>query len=156
MLLTVYLVRDLHRPAWLSGVLFSLSTALVTCQTAVSRAAGRLRPVTVLRLAAGGWAVSFLLLWVLQAVPAAAVVPGAVTAIVTFTAAEMLQGPVLNALAAACSGSALLLRDRCTPATAGPRPRPGEQSPQGSDLVGHSMTYLATRWQMSRYLATHR
>ena len=57
-LLTVYLVRDLHLPAWLSGVLFTLNTVLVVaCQLAVSRAAGRLRPVAVLRLAAGGWAV---------------------------------------------------------------------------------------------------
>jgi MFS family permease len=107
-LLTVYLVRDLHRPAWLAGVLFSLSTALVvTCQTALSRAAGRLRPGAVLRLAAGGWEVSFLLLWVLDAIPAAAVVPGAVTAIVIFTGAEMLQGPVLNALVVAAAPIAL-------------------------------------------------
>ena len=107
-LLTVYLVRDLHQQAWLSGVLFSLSTLLVViCQTALSRAAGRLRPAAVLRLAAGGWAVSFLLLWVLEAVPAAAAVPGAATAIVIFTGAEMLQGPVLNALVVGAAPAAL-------------------------------------------------
>lgn len=101
-LLTVYLVRDLHRAAWVSGVLFILNTALVvTCQLTVSRAAERLHPTRVLRLAACAWAVSFLLLWILGSVPAVVVVPGAVTAIVVFTGAEMLQGPVLNDLVVA-------------------------------------------------------
>jgi hypothetical protein len=61
----------------------------------------------VLRLAAGGWEISFLLLWMLEAIPAAAVVPGAVSAIVIFTGAEMLQGPVLNALVVATAPTAL-------------------------------------------------
>ncbi len=98
-LLTVYLVRDLHQPAWLSGVLFTANTAVVaTGQTVVSRAMQPLPPARVLQLAAVTWAASFLLLWALGAAPQPAVIPVTFAAIAVFTAAEMIQGPTLNAL----------------------------------------------------------
>ena len=98
-LLTVYLVRDLHQPAWLSGVLFTASTAVVAIgQTVVSRAMQPRPPARVLKLTAATWAASFLLLWALGAAPRPAVIPGTFAAVAVFTAAELIQGSTLNAL----------------------------------------------------------
>jgi MFS family permease len=103
-LLTVYLVRDLHQPAWLSGVLFTASTAVVAIgQTVVSRALQPLPPARVLQLAAAIWAASFLLLWALGAAPQPAVIPGTFAAVAVFTAAGMIKGPTLNALVIAAA-----------------------------------------------------
>ncbi|MBV9379616.1 MAG: MFS transporter [Streptosporangiaceae bacterium] len=107
-LLTVYLVRGLHEPAWLSGVLFATNTTLVAvAQTTVSRALGWLRPARMLQLAAVVWAASFLLLWGVGVVPRAAVIPGAFGAVAVFTAAELIQGPTLNTLVVAAAPTAV-------------------------------------------------
>jgi MFS family permease len=98
-LLTVYLVRGLGEPAWLSGLLFATNTILVgAAQTIVSRTVEPLRPVRTLQLAAAVWAVSFLFLWGVGAVPHAAVIPCVFGAVLVFTAAELIQGPTLNTL----------------------------------------------------------
>jgi MFS family permease len=110
-LLAVFLVRDLHEPLWLCGVLFGVNTLLVVLgQTTLSAAVSRLRPARVLQLSAAVWAVSFLLLWLLGSVPRAAVIPGLFVAIVIFTTAEMIQGPALNDLVVTAAPPALLGR----------------------------------------------
>ncbi|MGH3631071.1 MAG: MFS transporter [Sciscionella sp.] len=99
-LLTVYLTTILHRPAWLAGLLFTLSGVLVVAtQTVTTRRTERHRPTRVLQLAAGLWAASFALLWALAAAPGRLVLPGLILAIACFTAAETLAMPTLNTLA---------------------------------------------------------
>jgi MFS family permease len=100
-LLTLYLVRVLHQPVWLSGLLFAANTvAVAVCQTVVwSRFAHR-RPVRVLQLSAAVWGLSFLLLW---AVPPALAIPGVFLAVAVYTAAELIQGPVFNGLVVAAA-----------------------------------------------------
>jgi Na+/melibiose symporter-like transporter len=96
-LLTVYVTSTLHRPAWLAGLLFSLSGVLVVAtQTAVTVRTEHHSPTRVLQLAGGLWAVAFALLWILAESPPVAVLPGLVLAIVCFTAAETLSMPTLN------------------------------------------------------------
>jgi MFS family permease len=98
-LLTVYLVHGLHRQAWLSGVLFAANTAIVAAgQTVVTRAMQPVTPHRVLQTTAITWAASFMLLAALGTMPAPLVIPGAFVGLATFTAAEMIQGPTLNAL----------------------------------------------------------
>jgi hypothetical protein len=93
-LLAVYLIRALHEPAWLAGLLFALNTAVVAAgQTMMSSAAGRLRPGRMLQLSAAIWATGIL--------PRGAVIPVLFLAVLIFTAAEMVQGPALNDLVVA-------------------------------------------------------
>jgi MFS family permease len=99
-LLAVYLVDNLHQPAWLAGLLYALNTFLVVAtQTLITGRTRRLRTAWVLRAAALGWAVSFALLWALVIVPPAFAVPVLVISVVLFTVAQLLQGPAINALA---------------------------------------------------------
>jgi MFS family permease len=110
-LLAVFLVRDLHEPLWLCGVLFGVNAILVVMgQTTLSVAVSRLRPARVLQLSAAVWAVSFLLLWLLGSAPRTTVIPGLFVAIAIFTTAEMIQGPALNDLVVAAAPPALLGR----------------------------------------------
>lgn len=98
-LLTVYLVRGLGEPAWLSGLLFATNTiGVAAAQTIMSRTVEALPPARVLRLAALVWGASFLLLWGTGAAPHAVVIPCAFGAVLVFTAAELIQGPTLNTL----------------------------------------------------------
>jgi MFS family permease len=95
-LLTVYVTSTLHRPAWLAGLLFTLSGVLVVAsQTMVTLRTEHHPPARVLQLAGAFWAVSFALLWVLADSPTFAL-PGLIVAIVFFTAAETLSMPTLN------------------------------------------------------------
>jgi len=99
-LLVVYVVVSLGQPAWLGGVLFTVNTVLVsTAQTATTRSVRRVGHVRVLQAAAACWGASFMLLWALAAAPRPVLVPGLVLAVVVFTVAEMLHGPVINTLA---------------------------------------------------------
>ena len=101
-LLAVYLVRVLHEPVWLSGFLFAANTvAVAACQTAVWGVFARRRPVRVLQLSAAVWGSSFLLIWLLAALPASLVIPGVFVAIAVYTIAELIQGPVFNGLVVA-------------------------------------------------------
>jgi hypothetical protein len=68
--------------------------------------AGR-RPVRVLQLSAAVWGTSFLLFWALAGVPSGLAVPGVFLAIAVYTAAELIQGPVLNGVAVAAAPEAL-------------------------------------------------
>jgi hypothetical protein len=96
-LLTVYVTSTLHRAAWLAGLLFTLSGVLVVAtQTMVTLRTERHPPARVLQLAGALWAISFALLWALARSPTSAVLPGLITAIVCFTAAETLSMPTLN------------------------------------------------------------
>ncbi|MGH3448825.1 MAG: MFS transporter, partial [Nocardioidaceae bacterium] len=98
-LLTVYVTTTLHRPAWLAGLLFTLSGILVvTTQTMVTRRTERHPHTRVLQLAAALWGVSFVLMWAAATAPAPVVVPGLVAATLCFTAAESLAMPTLNDL----------------------------------------------------------
>lgn len=106
-LLTVYVTGSLHRPAWLASLLFTLNGVLVvTAQTIVTRRTERHRPSTMLHLATALWAIAFLVLWALAVVPAAAVVPGLVVALLAITAAEIVCMPILNSLALALAPAA--------------------------------------------------
>jgi len=99
-LLTVYVTGPLHRPAWLASLLFTLNGVLVvTAQTIVTRRTECHRPSTMLQLSTALWAIAFLILWALAVVPAAAVVPGLVVALLAVTAAEIVCMPILNSLA---------------------------------------------------------
>jgi MFS family permease len=98
-LLVVYIVTVLAEPAWLGGAVFTVNTILVsTVQGMVTKAARRLSHPAVLRAAAGCWALSFAVFWLLAVAPRWTVVPGVFVGIIVFTLAEMLQGPVVNAL----------------------------------------------------------
>lgn len=98
-LLAVYLTTVLGAPVWLSGALFTLDTVLVvTGQGAITRMVSRYHRPTVLKAAAGCFAASFVLLWALSSAPSRLLVPGLVVAIAIFTLAEMLEGPLINAL----------------------------------------------------------
>jgi hypothetical protein len=99
-LLDVYLVDNLHQPAWLAGLLYALNTFLVVAtRTLVTGRTRKLRTARVLRAAALGWAASFALLWALLIVPPVVAVPVLVISVVLFTMAQLLQGPAINALA---------------------------------------------------------
>jgi hypothetical protein len=103
-LLAVYVVRVLHRPIWLSGLLFAANTGAVgLCQTAVWGLFAHRRPVRVLQLSAAVWGVSFVLFWLLSALPAALAIPGLFVAIAVYTVAELIQGPVFNGLVVAAA-----------------------------------------------------
>jgi MFS family permease len=103
-LLTLYLVRVLHQPAWLSGLCFAANTVAVAVgQTAVWALFQHRRPVRIVQLSALVWGLSFLLLIPLRALPAALAVPGVFLAIAVYTAAELIQGPVFNGLVVAAA-----------------------------------------------------
>ena len=103
-LLALYLVRVLHRPVWLSGFLFAANTvAIAGFQTAVWGLFARRHPVRVLQLSAAVWGASFVLLWLVAALPAAFAVPGVFVAVAVYTAAELIQGPVFNGLVVAAA-----------------------------------------------------
>jgi MFS family permease len=103
-LLTLYLVKVLHEPVWLSGVLFATSTAAVaTLQTVVWAMFQHRRPVRVLQLSAAIWGLSFLVLMTLPAAPRWLAIAGAFIAIAVYTAALLIQGPVLNGLVVAAA-----------------------------------------------------
>jgi MFS family permease len=103
-LLALYLVRVLHRPVWLSGFLFAANTVAVAAfQTVVWGLFARRRPVRVLQLSATVWGVSFLLLWLTAALPAALVIPGLLVAVAVYTVGELIQGPVFNGLVVAAA-----------------------------------------------------
>jgi MFS family permease len=100
-LLTLYLVRVLHQPPWVSGLCFAANTVAVAgAQTAVWARLAHRRPVRVLQLSAAVWGLSFLLL---AAVPRALAIPGVLLAIAVYTAAELIQGPVFNGLVVAAA-----------------------------------------------------
>lgn len=101
-LLALYLVRVLHEPVWLSGLCFAANTvAVAVCQTTVWGLFANRRPVRVLQLSAAVWGSSFLLMWLLAALPASLAVPGVFVAIAVYTIAELIQGPVFNGLVVA-------------------------------------------------------
>jgi MFS family permease len=103
-LLTLYLVRVLHLPVWLSGFCFAANTvAVAVAQTAVWTMFQHRRPVRVVQISAIVWGLSFLLLIPLRALPAALAVPGVFVAIAVYTAAELIQGPVFNGLVVAAA-----------------------------------------------------
>ena len=97
--LSVYVVATLHLAAWIVGMLFTLNTLLVAIgQAPVTLVTRRIPHRHVLRGAAATWAVAFGLLWVAAILPHAARTGVLVAAITIFTLAEILQGPVINAL----------------------------------------------------------
>lgn len=103
-LLAAYLVRVLHEPVWLSGLLFAANTVAVALfQTTVWALFQDRRPVRVLQLSATVWGSSFLLLWLLAALPDGLAVPGLFLAIAVYTIAELIQGPVFNGLVVAAA-----------------------------------------------------
>ncbi|HEX6520598.1 MAG TPA: MFS transporter [Streptosporangiaceae bacterium] len=103
-LLALYLVRVLHQAVWLSGLLFAANTvAVAACQTAVWGLFARRRPVRVLQLTAAVWGVSFLLMWLIAALPAGFAIPGVFIAVAVYTVAELIQGPVFNGLVVAAA-----------------------------------------------------
>jgi MFS family permease len=98
-LISVYVVTQLHLPGWLAGLLFSMNTALVVLAQAPVTARTRHYPAArALRLAALGLAVSFATLWAIANAPTAVAVTGLVAAVVVFTLAGILEGPTINAL----------------------------------------------------------
>jgi MFS family permease len=98
-LLSVYVVATLHLAAWIAGVLFTLNTVLIAAaQAPLTLATRRIPHRHVLRGAAAAWAAAFGLLWVAAILPHGARAGVLAAAITIFTLAEILQGPVINAL----------------------------------------------------------
>ncbi len=103
-LLALYLVRILHEPVWLSGLLFALNTVAVACfQTPVWALFQHRRPVRVLQLSAAVWGLSFLMMWLIAPLPGAVSIAGVFLAVIVFTVAELIQGPVFNGLVVAAA-----------------------------------------------------
>jgi len=101
-LLSVFVLRALHQPVWLAGALFAVNTiASAVGQTPLSAALGGLGPIRVLQLSGAVWAVSFTLFWLATGLPGAAAIASVTLAVVVFTVAEMIQGPVVNDLVVA-------------------------------------------------------
>src|SRR5215469_318424 len=97
--LAVYVVATLHLAAWIAGVLFTLNTVLVAAgQAPLTLASRRIPHRHVLRGTAAAWAAAFALLWAAAILPPGARAGLLVAAITIFTLAEILQGPVINAL----------------------------------------------------------
>ena len=96
-LMAVYLSRQLGAATWIAGVLFSVNTVLVVvAQTYVSRRTEGRNRKRVLRTAAACFAVSFLTLWAAASAPTVALGPVLLAAVLVFTLAEMLEGPLIN------------------------------------------------------------
>jgi MFS family permease len=97
--LSVYVVGTLHLAAWIVGMLFTINTVLVAAgQAPVTLVTRRIPHRRMLRGAAATWAAAFGLLWAAVILPRGARVGVLVAAITIFTLAEILQGPVINAL----------------------------------------------------------
>lgn len=97
--LSVYIVATLHLAAWIAGMLYTLNTILIAAgQAPVTLATRRISHRHVLRGAAAIWAAAFALLWAAIVVPRGERTVLLVAAITIFTLAEILQGPVINAL----------------------------------------------------------
>jgi len=97
--LSVYVTGTLHLAAWIVGMLFTLNTLLVAAgQAPVTLVTRRISHRHALRGAAATWAVAFGLLWAAAILPRGARAGVLVAAITIFTLAEILQGPVINAL----------------------------------------------------------
>ena len=103
-LLALYLVRILHEPVWLSGLLFALNTVAVAgFQTPVWALFQHRRPVQALQLSAAVWGLSFLMMWLIAPLPGAVSIAGVFLAVIVFTMAELIQGPVFNGLVVAAA-----------------------------------------------------
>ena len=97
--LAVYVTGTLHLAAWIAGMLFTLNTVLVAAgQTPLTLVTRRIPHRHALRGAAATWAVAFGLLWAAAILPHGARASVLIAAITLFTLAEILQGPVINAL----------------------------------------------------------
>jgi MFS family permease len=97
--LAVYVVATLHLAAWIAGTLYALNTLLAaTAQAPLTLATRRIPHRHVLRGAAATWAAAFGLLWAAAILPRGARAGVLAAAITIFTLAEILQGPVINAL----------------------------------------------------------
>jgi MFS family permease len=97
--LSVYVVATLHLAAWIAGMLYTLNTVLAAAgQAPVTLLTRRISHRHVLRGAAAAWAVAFGLLWATALLPHRARIGVLAAAITIFTLAEILQGPVINAL----------------------------------------------------------
>jgi len=98
-LLAIYLVDTLHRPAWIAGALLTLNTALVAgLQTAVAGWSESHRTGRVIALAAVVNTAAFACFWLVAGVPHWLLLPGLVAAIVAYTMAEVLSSPALSSL----------------------------------------------------------
>lgn len=94
LLLAVYVAQVLHGPLWLVGVVFTMETVLIAlCQTVVGRLIETRRRTTALRWAALAFAASFAVYALLPGVPAYAVAPGLILAVLVATVANLLEGP---------------------------------------------------------------
>ena len=95
--LPVYVVATLHLAAWIAGLLFTLNTVGVAAGLAPATLLTRRIPHRrVLRGAAAAWAVAFGHLWEAAVLPRGARIGVLIVAIIFFTLAEILQGPVIN------------------------------------------------------------
>jgi Na+/melibiose symporter-like transporter len=97
--LSVYVVTTLHLAAWIAGMLFALNTVLAAAAQAPLTLVTRHIPHgRALRAAAATWAAAFALLWASAILPRGTRAGVLIAAITIFTLAEILEGPVINAL----------------------------------------------------------
>jgi MFS family permease len=101
-LLALYLVHTLHRPAWIAAALLTLNTVLVAgLQTAVAGWSESQRVGRLIGLAAVVNAAAFGFFWLVAGVPTWLLLPGLVAAVVAYTVAEVLSSPALSSLSVA-------------------------------------------------------
>jgi MFS family permease len=97
--LAVYVVATLHLAAWIAGALYTLNTLLAaTAQAPVTLLSRGIPHRHLLRGASASWAAAFGLLWAAAILPRGTRAGVLLAAITIFTLAEILQGPVINAL----------------------------------------------------------
>jgi MFS family permease len=98
--LTIYLTRTLHAPAWIAGLAFTANTGLVVAfQTVITVGTSARRHVRVVQSAAGVWAIAFVVLWFAASASPDEAVAAVAAATVLCTLAEMLYAPAINTLA---------------------------------------------------------
>lgn len=98
-LLVVYVTTVLKESAWVGALAFTVNTLLVSlAQGIVTKRVKHFSHPAALEAAAVCWALSFVLLWGLDATPPWLLVPGLIVAVVVFSVAEMLKEPVINTM----------------------------------------------------------
>ncbi|WP_181774943.1 MDR family MFS transporter [Amycolatopsis pittospori] len=107
-LLSAYVLDGLELPAWQPGVLFAINTVLVVlAQTVVASRVERRGMPRTLQVAAGVWALSFLLFAFVPAGQPTTAFPLLTLAMIVFTGAELLQAPTSSALTVAIAPAPL-------------------------------------------------
>jgi MFS family permease len=99
--LSVYLIHNLHKAAWLAGILFAFNTVIiVVAQSKITLATERRRPARVLQFASAMWAVAFLIAWLATPMPDWLAVPVLFLVVALWAIGQDVYSPSMNAFVA--------------------------------------------------------